>query len=131
MSGSWIEKQWAETDPRPRGELLSEIEQLRRERDELTVKLAFAENGQRIDNINSNGFYQKWKAAEAEVAKLREALEFYADLKRYEGANQRPEAGDKYTPRGFPYRVDVTRDLGDIARAALAQPKEGQADGAS
>ena len=51
------------------------------------------------------------------------ALEFYADPKRYEGANQRPLVDDKYTPEGMSYRLDVTRDHGDIARAALARAK--------
>jgi hypothetical protein len=53
-----------------------------------------------------------------------EALEFYADPRRHQGSNQRPFDGDKFTPEGYPYMIDATRDGGDIARAALAAVKE-------
>jgi hypothetical protein len=52
--------------------------------------------------------------------KLVAALQFYADPKRYEGSNQRRDSGDPYTPEEMPYRLDVYRDSGEIARAALA-----------
>lgn len=55
----------------------------------------------------------------AEISQLRHALSFYADAARYEGANQRVEAGDEFTPESMPYRLDVTRDAGEIARNAL------------
>ena len=56
-------------------------------------------------------------------AKLREALEFYADPNRYNGANQRNDGTDKWSG-DKPYIQDVTRDGGAIAREALAQPAE-------
>jgi hypothetical protein len=52
-----------------------------------------------------------------------EALEFYADPRRYHGPNQSRQDGDRHTPVEFPYMIDVTRDSGDIARAALAAVK--------
>jgi hypothetical protein len=52
----------------------------------------------------------------------RKALRFYADPLRYQGGNQRPLPGDEFTPAGFYYRIDVTRDGGAIARAALKEP---------
>lgn len=54
-----------------------------------------------------------------QVGKLREALSFYADSHRYEGLNQRALVKDKFTPDNMPYRMDVTRDGGEIACAAL------------
>ena len=53
-----------------------------------------------------------------------EALEFYADPLRYHGPNQSRQDGDRHTPVEFPDMIDVTRDGGDIARAALAAVKE-------
>lgn len=47
------------------------------------------------------------------------ALSFYADQQRYRGPNQRPIPGDAW-PDSDGYRLDVTRDGGAIARAALA-----------
>lgn len=57
---------------------------------------------------------------EGEVARLREALEFYADPVRYQGGNQPHESPDKYTKPNAPYLQDITRDYGDIARSALS-----------
>lgn len=54
-------------------------------------------------------------------AVLAKALRFYADPSRYEGANQRPVEGDEFKVPGLPYRLDVTRDCGEIARAAIAE----------
>jgi len=54
---------------------------------------------------------------------LAAALEFYADSTRYQGPNQRANGSDKFTQEGQPYRMDATRDGGDIARAALAKVK--------
>jgi hypothetical protein len=53
-------------------------------------------------------------------ARLRLALQFYADERRYQGPNQKPIADDPYQPDPtFPYILDVTRDWGSIAREAL------------
>ena len=58
--------------------------------------------------------------AEAEVERLREALTFYSDTRRYQGANQPYRDGDDpFTPTGSPFLIDVMRDGGAIARAAL------------
>jgi hypothetical protein len=54
-------------------------------------------------------------------ADLVRALEFYADPLRYDGPNQRVIGDDPYTPKDRGYLQDVTRDNGDIARAALAK----------
>lgn len=54
-----------------------------------------------------------------EITRLRWALEFYADFRRYEGANQRPLEDDPYSKPDAAYIQDVTRDRGGIARAAL------------
>ena len=54
---------------------------------------------------------------------LREALSFYADESRYFGPNQplRQEADRWSAAAGLTaYRLDVTRDGGQIARRALA-----------
>lgn len=56
---------------------------------------------------------------EAEVARLRAALKFYADERRYRGPNQPAFDGDEFTTDAGPYMVDVSRDWGRIARAAL------------
>jgi hypothetical protein len=57
----------------------------------------------------------------AENERLREALTFYADKKRYRGANQRLNGPDKFTENAglTAYLLDVTRDDGLIARNAL------------
>ncbi len=47
------------------------------------------------------------------------ALCFYADPSRYQGANSRKLPGDPYTPPDQPYRQDVLRDCGAIAREAI------------
>lgn len=57
--------------------------------------------------------------AQAENKRLRDALGFYADPLRYQGANQAAIPEDPFQPGGDYYRRDVTRDNGDIARATL------------
>lgn len=61
-------------------------------------------------------------AVARETAKLREALEFYADDRRYQGPNVRLAAGsvDPFAPAGSPYFHTVDRDVGEVARAALS-----------
>jgi hypothetical protein len=66
-------------------------------------------------------YRQEAERLRSDLAAMREALEFYADVKRYHGANQRVEDGDRFTPAGYPYRIDVTRDNGQIARETLAK----------
>lgn len=51
-----------------------------------------------------------------EVDRLREALKFYADPRKYTGPNQKAEP-DEESIAG--YRIDVCRDLGARARSAL------------
>lgn len=51
--------------------------------------------------------------------RLREALEFYADPRRYEGPNRPPIEGDKYADPKWVYLQDVERDRGYIAHKAL------------
>lgn len=93
----------------------AEIEQLRRELAEM-VAIKDAHQEKRHE------FHERAEAAEAEVAKLREALEFYATA----GDDGQWEYGEWVTK--------LTQDGGSRARdtlrrvAALAQPKEGQAD---
>jgi hypothetical protein len=54
------------------------------------------------------------------IAKLKMALAFYADERRYEGPNQKPIENDPYQPdHEFPYLLDIIRDGGSIAREAL------------
>jgi hypothetical protein len=57
----------------------------------------------------------------SEVERLREALRFYADKRRYQGPNQRPIPDDPFATADAVYMLDVTRDGGTIARAALTQ----------
>lgn len=52
---------------------------------------------------------------------LVKALEFYADPRRYNGANQKPIEADPYAQPGEVYIRDVTRDNGSLARSALAK----------
>lgn len=59
-------------------------------------------------------------------AKLKiaiDALEFYADKRKYEGANQRADQDEKEKGHCVAnhYRLDVTRDLGNLAATALKQ----------
>jgi hypothetical protein len=56
-----------------------------------------------------------------EAARLRTALEFYADPRRYEGPNTNPIPNDPYQPEELVYRLDIIRDGGQIARNALKQ----------
>lgn len=60
----------------------------------------------------------------ARINGLEKALSFYADPIRYQGPNQMAEPGDKWTPEDAPYRQDVSRDNGSIARAALEKKHE-------
>jgi hypothetical protein len=47
------------------------------------------------------------------------ALAFYADPRRYEGSNKPPIPGDEFQPPEMPYRLDVYRDGGEIARKTI------------
>ncbi len=69
----------------------------------------------------SNADHVRWhREKEAEIDRLREALTFYSDTRRYQGANQPYRDGDDpFTPTGSPFLIDVMRDAGTIARAAL------------
>ena len=59
------------------------------------------------------------------VGELEGALGFYADTERYHGPNQRQVRDkDPFTPEDAVYIQDVTRDRGDIARAALASKEQ-------
>jgi hypothetical protein len=57
---------------------------------------------------------------ERERDALREALRFYADPRKYEGPNQRADPDEV---SAGPFRIDVTRDGGRRARAALGETK--------
>jgi hypothetical protein len=57
--------------------------------------------------------------AEARIEELEGALRFYADGRRYQGANQQPIPDDPYAKPDAVYIQDVTRDCGAIARAVL------------
>ena len=56
-----------------------------------------------------------------EISALRKALSFYADPSRYRGENLRLESPDEWSERkrSYPYRLNVTRDYGEIARTVL------------
>jgi hypothetical protein len=74
----------------------------------------------RIINIDATPLVERGEelsAAYARIDELEAALRFYADHKRYNGANQRNEISDPFS--AGPYLQDVTRDGGDIARKAL------------
>lgn len=60
--------------------------------------------------------------AVTEPESMRKALSFYADPTRYHGPNQRLDEPDEWSDNAglAAYRLDVTRDQGVIARAALA-----------
>lgn len=60
----------------------------------------------------------------AEIARLRAALEFYARPIAYEGSNSRNVGQDPFTPLDRPYIQDVSRDNGEVARAALNPQSE-------
>lgn len=55
----------------------------------------------------------------SEITRLRTALEFYADPRRYDGPNQQPIPDDPYAKPDAAYIMDVTRDHGSIAVKAL------------
>jgi len=57
------------------------------------------------------------------IKALEWALRFYANPGRYDGPNMPPLPDDPFQPEHLVYRMDVTRDFGSVARAAL-QPKE-------
>jgi hypothetical protein len=65
-------------------------------------------------------------AAQAEtIRQLREALGYYADERRYKGANQSELIeGDKFQPTDCPYLWSVDRDYGEIARKVLTETQE-------
>lgn len=58
-------------------------------------------------------------AAASAYQVMREALEFYAEQRRYNGPNQNNPGDDPHTPPDAPYFTDVTRDGGERARAAI------------
>jgi hypothetical protein len=62
----------------------------------------------------------------ADLEAAEKALKFYADPWRYHGPNQRLDKPDEFSPDGAVYLVDVTRDYGSIAKAALAQMEKGE-----
>ena len=66
---------------------------------------------------------QRIEKLEAANAELLEALSFYADSTRYHGPNQSLNEPDKWSAHvGLTaYRLDVTRDGGVIASAAIAK----------
>lgn len=63
------------------------------------------------------------EASKGREARLEKALSFYADEARYHGPNQKRFANDEWSQG--PYLQDVTRDKGDIARAALSHQEGG------
>jgi hypothetical protein len=63
--------------------------------------------------------YTDYDQISRRVAELEGALRFYADERRYRGANKRPFADDPYTKPDAAYANCMERDCGDIARAAL------------
>ena len=64
-------------------------------------------------------------ALRAKIKRMQKALSFYADETRYYGPNQKYEGGDPWTDAVglHAYQLDVTRDHGNIARAALEESK--------
>ncbi len=74
---------------------------------------------------------ERWKADATLIVKavnnheaLVKALEFYANPHRYDGPNRQAIEGDPYAKTDDVYLRDVTRDHGEIARAALALVKD-------
>lgn len=70
-------------------------------------------------NVDGDTVFGLNPAADREAV-ARDALEFYADPRRYYGPNQRPIAEDKFAQPNDAYLRDVTRDGGEIARKALS-----------
>jgi len=66
---------------------------------------------------------------EAQNKALAEALRFYSEPERYRGPRQPSFDGDPYTTPFSPFMQDITRDDGQIARAALAQYEGGKKNG--
>lgn len=64
------------------------------------------------------------KVLKDENERVRKALGFYADERRYNGSNQRPIPDDTYSPLGQAYIWNVDKDRGDIARKALESDDE-------
>lgn len=72
-------------------------------------------------------------AARAELAamveereRLRRALEFYALSDRYVWMNELNTGLDAFTPIDEPYLMDMMRDMGRLARAALTGRESGK-----
>lgn len=63
------------------------------------------------------------KRMSAEIERLRKALTFYADSKRYAAVNLRNDGTDKWSG-DEPYYKDIHRDNGEVARAALASSSD-------
>ena len=80
-----------------------------------------------LDAHSNSDYYKgvdaaaKLRSLEAANAELLEALSFYADSTRYHGPNQSIDEPDKWSDHvGLKaYRLDVTRDGGVIASAAI------------
>lgn len=66
-------------------------------------------------------------AAADKIERLRKALSFYADGRRYQGPNQKPIPDDPFAKEDAVYILDVTRDGGSIASRALTQHHRGTA----
>lgn len=58
-------------------------------------------------------------AAIRAIPDILQALEFYADQRRYDGPNQGPIPDDPHAKPDAAYIMDVTRDHGTIAAKAL------------
>ena len=71
------------------------------------------------------GYVDTIRQHRSRIVELEVALRFYADPLRYKGPNQllsREEAAaDPYSGIESPYRIDVTRDQGEIAKKALRE----------
>lgn len=105
-------QRWYSAETRER-ELLKRVEGLEREVEKM-------EPWGRGLTARAEAAEAKLAEAQAEIDRLREALTFYSDTRRYQGANQPYRDGDDpFTPTGSPFLIDVMRDGGTIARAAL------------
>ena len=62
------------------------------------------------------------RAIEERLNKCVEALEFYSDHRKYEGPNSVADP-DEECVAGY-YRLDVTRDHGNKAQAAIAEARK-------
>ena len=125
---NWLEKQWAETDPRPRGELLAALAEQATTIERLTGELTACIQKLADVRAANDDLEDRADSLSTELARVREALEPFLELAGIRGiADLKP---DHKVLRGTgPYGDWLWLTAGDFARIrAAAGPAKSEGD---